>query len=171
MKTLADIGGNAAEKEIMSHYEPHYGFQVFAPSGKTLAKPEQKPNLQPEPSYGNFNENLPGVLKGGSKGGKELEMMFDKVMNPEKYRKKYGHLERQNLMPPSYLQKKVRRGRGKDNEMIDFIETSKPSPQPAKPLSYFDSLGKGKSLADHQFSIRPGQEAKMTKIESAKKSK
>lgn len=51
---------------------------------------------------------------------KEMEMMYDKVMNPEKYRKKYGHLEKQKLLPPSFMQKKIWKGRNKDKEQINF---------------------------------------------------
>lgn len=91
------------------------------------------------------------------KTAKEMEMMYDKVMNPEKYRKKYGHLEKQKLLPPAYIQKKIRKGRNKDNEQIDFLPQpqAKMPPQPKAPVSYFDSLGKGKSLAQHEFSIKP----------------
>lgn len=49
----------------------------------------------------------------GDGGGpsKEFEMMFNKIMNPNKYNKKYGHLEKQKLMPPSYLLKRPRGGK------------------------------------------------------------
>ena len=45
----------------------------------------------------NFNNVDPAKMKKKAKEGaptKEFEMMFDKVMNPAKYNKKYGHLEK-----------------------------------------------------------------------------
>ncbi len=97
---------------------------------------------------------------------KEFEMMFNKIMNPQKYNKKYGHLEKQKLMPPSYLLKRPRGGKAsiREQELFrgnDMDEMKIPLslyaqrdhlkfPQPEQPKdsksSYFDSLGKGKSL-------------------------
>lgn len=42
LRTLADIGGNQGESEMMSHYSGgSSGFQVFAPLGKSLPRPPE----------------------------------------------------------------------------------------------------------------------------------
>lgn len=55
------------------------------------------------------------------KGGpsKEFEMMFNKIMHPEKYKKKYGHLEKQTKMPPSYLLKKPKKQSAKERALLE----------------------------------------------------
>ena len=153
MKTLSDLGGNDdSENNQMLRFQEMFhsqqqssGFQVIAPTGKSL-KPQQESDpssnsmmymnpinplprsnrdlLQEALSFQNLTANLPNLKsKGGKKHDdtKELEMMYDKVMNPEKYKRKYGHLEKQKLMPPSYLQKRQRKSR-KDKDEVEEIE-------------------------------------------------
>jgi|LauGreDrversion4_2_1035121.scaffolds.fasta_scaffold86048_1 hypothetical protein len=51
---------------------------------------------------------------------KEFEKIFDKVMNPSKYQRKYGHKDKQVLMPPSYICKKPKNSK-KELNHEDFL--------------------------------------------------
>ena len=108
MRTLQDLHSDEPDE---AEFEPS-GFQMFTPSGKQIVAPQNKSNFLQSPDF--KNELLKDALGfqnyTGSKGSSnEFEKMYDKIMNPSQYKKKYGHLDKQKLMPPSYITKKPRK--------------------------------------------------------------